>query len=82
MKFLLAARKSCCANPLRFDSTGQWLIFADEQGVGAELARQLTGAGQVPRVVRRGTSSLGSVSETWIDPNNVDEYKNLLQQAG
>jgi NADPH:quinone reductase-like Zn-dependent oxidoreductase/SAM-dependent methyltransferase len=71
---LIAARKPVAQSPT-FEAGGDWVILADERGVGDELAARLAAAGQTPHVVRR--NSAHAPGDVLTDTSQSDDY---LQQ--
>lgn len=59
---------------------GAWLVFVDEAGVGAALAKRLRSAGREAITVRAGRrfSKAGRNNYT-IDPRNAEDYQSLLR---
>ena len=62
---------------------GNWLIFADQKGVGDSLASQLQQQGQQVAFVNPGDAfKRGEGINSWqIDPTNPTEFDQLLQTA-
>ncbi len=57
---------------------GQWLIFADEQGIGMKLAEQLTTLNQTSIQVKHGTQFDRDGGSYTIDAASPEQYKQLL----
>ena len=72
-------------------ATGTWLLFADQSGVGNELAKQLAGLGRPVVVVHPGkpgeaaclseSIAPGEVSKSTIDPADETQYAELLAKV-
>jgi len=61
---------------------GRWLIFADTQGVGQELADKLVRDGGAPIVVTPGASYRGITDDRFeIRPGCVDDVRRLVDEA-
>ncbi len=62
---------------------GPWLIFADQGGLGAALAAQLSANGTGYRLVYRG-ERYGAVEQGFFtdNPTQLDDYKRLLADIG
>jgi acyl transferase domain-containing protein/acyl carrier protein len=62
-------------------TTGNWLIFADCQGIGKALAKSLEASGHHCYLVTAGTSYQQTNNNHWqINPDNTDELKTLWSQ--
>ncbi|MBZ0285292.1 MAG: SDR family NAD(P)-dependent oxidoreductase [Anaerolineae bacterium] len=62
---------------------GGWLIFADNAGVGGQLAEQLWAAGESVAMVVPGEDYGFSANGIWeIDPSRPEHFQRLLNEAG
>ena len=64
----------------RVNTPTNWLIFADSQGVGAELAAALERAGDHYGLVNPGTAYEALSDQFFIDPSNPDDYQRLISE--
>ena len=80
-----SARDAAAEDP--FALPGMWLIFADQGGVGRDLAARLSACGQAPILVmadllRAGESEGGVGTEPWrVDPAQPESMRQLLAAA-
>jgi len=81
--FYLPAWQRAAQRPIATEGgDGLWLVFADTQGLGAELARRLRGSGRDVLVVGVGKDA-GPSEEAWtVDPDRPADYAALLAEAG
>ncbi|NJK63164.1 MAG: SDR family NAD(P)-dependent oxidoreductase [Synechococcaceae cyanobacterium SM2_3_1] len=60
--------------------SGHWLIFGDQQGIGSQLATQLSEAGAECLLVTQGSEwQLLSEDHLQIHPDQIQDYQQLLQ---
>ena len=64
----------------RVSTPQNWLIFADSQGLGEELAAILASAGDTCALVRPASSFAASPGFFGIDPANSEDYQRLLSE--
>ncbi|MGZ9235601.1 MAG: zinc-binding dehydrogenase, partial [Anaerolineales bacterium] len=60
---------------------GQWLIFADEQGLGTKLAERLTTLNQTSIQVKHGNQFNRDGKSYTIDPASPEQFKQLLAEV-
>jgi len=61
---------------------GDWLIFADQGGVGTALTKYLQAKGESYTVVYPGENFKNGKDEPWIvNPNSLPDFKQLLQET-
>ena len=64
-------------------STGDWLIFVDNQGIGIEFSRGLVEMGNKCVTVRRGEAFQANGPDDYIlDPTRSEDFLRLLNEAG
>ncbi len=64
------------------DSHRKWLIFKDQNGIGEKLAKQAEDHGDAAAIVLRGDHyKIGENGCCHIDPNNQDDYQQLLKEV-
>jgi myxalamid-type polyketide synthase MxaB len=69
--------------PISRGQSSQWLIFADSQGIGVELAERLRQQGDSCTLVFAGQSYATSANQTCeINPLQPDDFRRLLQDLG
>ncbi|MCB9457865.1 MAG: polyketide synthase dehydratase domain-containing protein [Anaerolineaceae bacterium] len=64
------------------DMQGTWLIFADDGGLGDQVAAGITGRGGEYQLVKPGEAYLPGGDYTWINPYEPGDYHQLLHDAG
>ena len=76
-------QKASSGLPVADVTAANWLIFADEKGVGAAFAEQLQQQGQQVVFVRPGDAyKQGAEANQWhINPAQLAEFEQLLQDA-
>ena len=66
-----------------FSQPGNWLILADEQGIGEALRERFTAAGQDCVLVRPSSSFVRQNKHQFsIDPSSRMDFKRLLEEIG
>lgn len=64
------------------EGPGNWLIFADQQGVGLTIAKQLKAQGKRCLLVYPGTTyELTSTDQWQVNPTRPEDFVQLLQEA-
>jgi acyl transferase domain-containing protein len=80
VEWLAQPRSSAAHKP---DRPGNWLIFADESGIGPDLAAQLEAQGETCSLILEGNDFERNGARQWkIDPTMPDHFKQLLAEAG